>query len=203
MKTTLGINLNNYHQQRTESESAVGRRAPNAGAPIRGPKADTRRLACARRQLLSLCGLRAAAEPSEALGAPAGKPVTQVLEEKINDGRSEKGESLRDKQAADNGDAEGLAQFRASADAYGEGDRAEHGGQGGHHDRSEPDQAGLVDGVLGFGVFGSFGFDGEIDHKDGVLLDDADQENDADEGNEREFEAGGHERQESPDAGRG
>ena len=74
--------------------------------------------------------------------------LAEVLEEEVDDRRGVEGEDLREQEAADDGDAERLAQFRAGADADGEGDGAEERGHGGHHDGAEADDAGLVDGVL-------------------------------------------------------
>ena len=50
-----------------------------------------------------------------------------------------------------------------------------------HHDWTEAQQAGLEDGVERLLVIMSLGFEREVDHHDGVLLYDPDQEDDADE----------------------
>ena len=52
---------------------------------------------------------------------------------------------------------------------------------GGHHDGAEAQQARFLDRIPG-GFRLTFGGDGKIDHHDAVFLDDADQEDDADEG---------------------
>ena len=58
--------------------------------------------------------------------------------------------------------------------------RAEHRGHGRHHDRPEAQQAGLIDRLARRLALVALGLEREVDHHDGVLLDDADQQNDAD-----------------------
>ena len=48
------------------------------------------------------------------------EPDANVLEQEIDDRRGVEGEGLRDDEAADDGDAEGLAQFGAGAHADGQ-----------------------------------------------------------------------------------
>ena len=81
-------------------------------------------------------------------GAPASDPVAEAVEIKIDDRRGVEREELREQQAADDGDAERPAQFRAGAVFQGQRQRAEQRGHGGHHDRAETQQAGLVDGFF-------------------------------------------------------
>src|SRR6185437_8637344 len=75
--------------------------------------------------------------------------------------------------------------------------------RGGHHDRAEAQHAGLEDRVVGAQAACAFGIDGEVDHHDGVLLDDADQQNDANGADDVELGVEQHQRQERADAGRG
>ena len=49
----------------------------------------------------------------------------------------------------------------------------------------------------------ALGRDREVDHHDAVLLDDADQQNDADQGDQAEVESEHHQDGERADAGRG
>ena len=106
-------------------------------------------------------------------------------------------------QAADDGDAERLAQFRARAGAEGERQAAEQRGHGGHHDGAEAQQAGLVDGLARRLACLALGFQREVDHHDGVLLHDADQQDDADERDDVELHAEDQQREDRADAGRG
>ena len=108
-------------------------------------------------------------------------------------------EHLADDEAADDGDAQGAAQLRSIALRDGNGDAAKHSGHGGHHDGPETQQAGLIDGLLGAIILVAFGLNGEIDHQDGVFLDDADQQDDADQGDHRQLGVHHHQRQQGAD----
>ena len=107
---------------------------------------------------------------------------------------------LRDEQAADDGDAERLAQFGADAHADGERQAAEHRREGRHHDGPEAQQACLVDGLDGRKAFIALGLEGEIDHHDGVLLHNADEQKDADQRHDAEIGAGDQQRENGADA---
>ena len=84
------------------------------------------------------------------------------------------------KQAADDRVAERLADLRTGAGAEHQRNAAEHGAHRGHQDRPEaragrpraPPRAAIMP--------APFGDEREIDHHDAVLLDDADQQHDAD-----------------------
>ena len=110
---------------------------------------------------------------------------------------------MAEDQAAHDGDAERAAEFCADSVAEREGKSAEKRGGGGHHDRAEAEEAGLKDGVDRRFAFFSFGFEGEVDHHDGVFLDDADEQDQADQGDDAEIGAADEERQECADAGGG
>ena len=93
-------------------------------------------------------------------------------------------------QAADHGVAERLAQLRAGAAPEHQRQRAEQRRHRRHHDRPEAQQAGLANRVVRRQVLLALGLDGEVDHHDAVLLDDADQQNDADQRDHRQFDSG-------------
>ena len=61
------------------------------------------------------------------------------------------------------------------------GSRAEHRAHRRHHDRTKPQQTSLVDRLERALALVALGLERKIDHHDRVLLDDADQQNDADE----------------------
>ena len=63
--------------------------------------------------------------------------------------------------------------------------------------------AGLVDRVGGRLAAGALGLEREVDHHDGVLLDDADQQNDADQGDHAELGAAEEQGEDGADAGGG
>jgi len=50
---------------------------------------------------------------------------------------------------------------------------------GSHHDGSEAEEACFIDGVERGLAFNAFGFEREVNHHDGVLLDDTDEKDDA------------------------
>ena len=76
----------------------------------------------------------------------------------IDDGRGVEGEHLAEDQAADDGDAEGFAEFGAHAVTECEGEAAEERGHCRHHDRAEAEEAGFEDGVLRRDAFAAFYF---------------------------------------------
>src|SRR5579863_8962496 len=114
-------------------------------------------------------------------------PGGDAAEPEVNDRRGEEGQNLADEKSANDADAERLAKFGTDAAAEGERDRAEERGHGGHHDGAEAQQARLIDGLFGRLAFLTFRFEGEVDHHDGVLLDDTDQKNDAYKSNDIEI----------------
>ncbi len=126
--------------------------------------------------------------------------MLQAVEVQIDDRGGVERQHLADDQAADDGDAERAAQFGAGAGAERQGEGAEQGGHGGHHDGTEAQHAGFEDGVAGVLAFGALRRQGEIDHHDGVFLDDADQQNDADDGDDAEVGFGDHQSEQRADA---
>ena len=80
--------------------------------------------------------------------------------------------------------------------------RAEQRGERRHHDGPEAQQRRLDDGIARRQAARALGLEREVDHHDGVLLDDAHQQDDADQRHERQIEPGEHQRQHRADAGR-
>src|SRR5579862_9716282 len=139
-------------------------------------------------------------ERGRAPAPPGLVPPAQVLEGEVNDGRGVKRQRLGKDKAADHRDPQGLPQLRTRAHSNRQRDGAEESRRRRHHDGAEPDDARLVDGFLGGQVFLALGFEGEVDHHDGVLLHDAHEENDADEGDQRKLAPRQHEGQQRADA---
>ena len=129
--------------------------------------------------------------PADAARRPrhASHPCSEAIQVKINDRRRVERQELREQQAADDGDAQRLAQFRASAVFQGQRQRAEQRRQGGHHDRPKPQQTRLIDGFFRRQTFVALGVEREVDHHDRVLLHDADEQDDADERDQRKIVA--------------
>ena len=80
--------------------------------------------------------------------------------------------------------------------------RAEQRRQRRHQDRPEAQQRRLVDRVDRRHALVALGVEGEVDHHDRVLLDDADQQDDADDGDQAQVGADQLQRQQRADAGR-
>src|SRR5215813_3308752 len=127
----------------------------------------------------------------------------EPVEVEIHDGRGVEGQHLGEEEAAHDGDAEGTAQLRARARAEGQGQATEERGHGRHHDGPEAEEAGLEDRLRGWLAPLALRFQGEIDHHDGVLLHDADEQDDADEGDDVEVRAEDLQSQDGPHARRG
>src|SRR5580704_1517008 len=121
------------------------------------------------------------------------------IERKINDRGGVEGQHLAENQATDNGDAEGFAKFGTGSGAQGERQSAEECRHGGHEDWPKTQNACLEDGVSGRLAIHAFGSEGEIDHHDGVLFDDANQENDSDDGDNTEIQVKNHQGQKGAD----
>ena len=74
-------------------------------------------------------------------------------------------------------------------------------GHGGHHDGAEAQQAGFVDGIRGVLAVLAFGLQSEVHHHDAVLLHDADEQDDADDGHHTEILAEEDQREQRAHAG--
>ena len=96
----------------------------------------------------------------------------------------------------------GKAQLRAGAAFHRQRQRAEQRGQRRHHDRAEAQQARLHDRIRRRHALVPFGLEREVDHHDRVLLDDAHQQDDADQADDRQILPEQHQRQDRADAGR-
>src|SRR3954471_18369106 len=106
---------------------------------------------------------------------PPGKPV----KEKIDNRSCVKRQHLAYDQSADNRDSERPSKFRADTCAPGKRQPAEQGGHSGHHDGTEAQEASLVDSFDRRLTVIALGFKRKVDHHDGVLFDNADEQDDA------------------------
>ena len=82
------------------------------------------------------------------------------------------------------------------------GERAKESRHGGHHDGAEAEQAGLVNSFPGLFSVLALHRQGEIHHHDAVFLDDADQENHADDGYQVQVGTERHQGRHRPHPGR-
>jgi hypothetical protein len=120
--------------------------------------------------------------------ASAGEPVLELTEIDIDHRRREQRQGLADDQAADHGVAERLPNLGAGAGSQHERHAAEDGRHRGHHDRTEAQQRRAANGVLRGEMLVLFRGHREIDEHDAVLLNDAYQEDDADQRDQAEIE---------------
>src|SRR3989442_1325800 len=127
-----------------------------------------------------------------------GEPV----EGQVHDRRRVEGQELREKQPADDRDAERAPQLGAGAGAEGQGQAAQERRQRRHHDRPEAEQARLIDRRLRRAALVALSVEGEVDHHDGVLLHDTNEENDPDESDDVERRAAELQGQDRADARR-
>ena len=128
-------------------------------------------------------------------------PFRKPIEKDVNDRRGVKGERLAEQQSADHCNTQRTPQFGSKASSEGQRDTGEQRRHGGHHDGAEAQQTGVIDGVRRVLPMLALAFQREIDHHDAVLLHDADQQNNADDGDDAQILTEDHERQERAHAG--
>ncbi len=126
----------------------------------------------------------------------------EPLEIEIDDRRRIERQRLAERQTADDGQAQRSPQLRADAVTEHQRQRAEHRRHRRHQDRAQAQQAGLIDRLARRQPLDALRFEGEVDHHDRVLLDDAYQQHDADDADDVEPGAGRVEREQRADAGR-
>jgi hypothetical protein len=124
-----------------------------------------------------------------AVQSSAFAPVLQPIEVQIHDRRRVQREDLTDHQSADDRDAERPPHFRAGAGAKRERQSAEHGRHRRHQNRPEAQEAGFENRVARALAFVPLGGQREVHHHDGVLLHDADEQDDADHRDHRQVRA--------------
>jgi hypothetical protein len=104
----------------------------------------------------------------------------QPVEIEIDHRGGVKREKLADDESADDGKAERPADFRAGPGAEHQRQAPEQRRHGCHHDWPEAQQAGLIDRLCRCEALLALRDQCEINHHDGVLLDDTDQKDDGD-----------------------
>src|SRR6185312_5867428 len=129
------------------------------------------------------------------------EPEAEAIQVDVDDWRGVEGEDLAEDQAADNGNAEGAAEFGTDACPEGQGQSAEERGHGGHDDGAEAEAARFDDGLIGGETAPPFGVERKVDHENGVFLDDADEQQDADQGDNTEWDVEHHQREKRAYAG--
>src|SRR5579864_160736 len=130
------------------------------------------------------------------------QPRLEAVEVEVYHRRGEESQHLADDQASDDGDAQRPAKFRASSSADSQRHRTQHRRHGGHHNRTKTKQAGLVNGFQRGPSLAALGLNREINHQNRVLLNDANQKNDANHGDDAKFRLENEEGQQCADARR-
>src|SRR5208283_1700027 len=113
--------------------------------------------------------------------------MREPVEEDVNDRSRVERKHLTQEQAAHHGDAQGTTEFRTNSSAEGEWQAGQQRGHGGHHDRTETQEARFINSVFRSLVLFALRIQSEVDHHDSVLFDDTDQKDDSDEGDDAEF----------------
>ena len=117
------------------------------------------------------------------LAALATHSQPQAIQFEIDHGRRIKRDQLTQEQAADDGDAERTPKFRTCARPKGQRQSAEQRRHGGHQNWTEAQHASFKNGVSRVLALFALRHEREIDHHYGVLLDDPDEQHDADDRN--------------------
>src|ERR1700761_6762261 len=133
--------------------------------------------------------------------ARTSEPPGEPIKEQVDDRRGVKSQDLADDETTHDGDSERPSQLRADAGSESKRQAAEESRHGRHHDGPETQQAGLIDRVERRLTAITFGFKGKVDHHDGVFLDDAYQQNDANQRDDVEVFMADEESEDGADAG--
>ena len=110
--------------------------------------------------------------------------MADAIEEDVDDRRGVERKHLAQQQSAHHGNAQRAPQLRSHARAHRQRNARQQRGHGGHHDGTEAQQAGLVDRVGRVHAALALALQREVHHHDAVLLHNADQQNDADDGHD-------------------
>jgi len=129
-------------------------------------------------------------------------PGLQPVKVDINDRRRIEGENLRKSQTPDDGVAERLAKLRADSATQHHRYATKQRRHRGHQDRPKAQHAGLVDRFLRRQTLAMLDLLGKIDQHDAVFLDDADEQDDADNRDHGQIVVNRHQQQQRAEAGR-
>src|SRR5271157_2679293 len=113
--------------------------------------------------------------------------MRELIEEDVNDRSRVKRQNLAQEQAANHGDAQRATQLRTYSGAEGERQTGQQRSHGGHHDGTESQEAGFINGVFRLLAFFALRLQSEVNHHNSVFLDDTDQQDDTDESDDGEF----------------
>ncbi len=129
--------------------------------------------------------------------------MAEPVQIQVHHRRGVQRQCLAHHQSTDDRNAQRPPDLAAVAEAERQRQGTKHGRAGRHHDRAEAQHAGLEDRVTRGQMARPFRIQREVDHHDGVLLDDADQQDHPDQRDDAEFGVEQHQRQHRADTRRG
>ena len=130
------------------------------------------------------------------------RAAAQLIEQDVHYRRRQQRQHLAGDEATDDRDAERLAQLRALAETDRQRQRAQGCGQRRHQDRPEAQQASFAHRFQRRQTASALGFQRKVDDQDRILLDDADQQEHADQRDDGKVHAEEQQRDDGADAGR-
>src|SRR6516164_3577554 len=116
----------------------------------------------------------------------ATEPARHPIEEDVNDRRRVESEYLAEQKSTHHDDPERTPQLGSEAPPESQRQPREQSRHRSHHDRAEAEQTGLVDSIGWTSVVLSLFLKREVHHHDSVLLHDADEQNNPDDGDDVE-----------------
>src|SRR5260370_26152495 len=114
--------------------------------------------------------------------------LRQIVEENVDDRRRVQREYLAYEKSTDHGYSQRPAQFRTDSMSKRQRQTAKQRGHSRHHDWSETQQAGFVDGIGRAFAVTPFSIEREVHHHDAIFFDDANHHHQADDGNDAEIQ---------------
>jgi len=130
------------------------------------------------------------------------QPDLQPVHIEVDHWRCIEREHLADDQPAYDGNTQWAAELRAHAPSAGQRHSPQQCGHGRHHDRAKAQQRRLVDRVLGTLPL-PFLFQREVDHHDGILFHNANEQDDADQRHDIQVHSEQEQGEQGPGARRG
>ena len=116
-------------------------------------------------------------------------PDPEAVHVEVDHRRGVESHHLAEDQSPDDGYPERTPQFVADTLPQRQGERSQKSSHGRHHDRPESEHAGRKDGFIRRHSFVPLRGNGKVDHHDAVLLHDADQQDNADDGDQAQIGA--------------
>src|SRR5450759_4548120 len=127
--------------------------------------------------------------------------TAQVVKSQINDRRCKKRQYLTENKPSHHSNAQRMAQLRSDSGTDHQWKRTKQGGHSRHHNRPEAQQACLIYGFARRLAFFALSIKGKVNHHNGILLHDADEQDDTYDTDDAQVASGNHEREQRADPG--